>query len=150
MSLSAAEIQKSLEASMMSMQIQMENDRKKLTEKIANLELLNKKKDEEIKELKESTLSKKSEDELSNKLIAELNTQIRKKEKENNEHIEQHQKDSLEITNLNNQLSLQNQNLMQLEMDKKNLQSQFFLLQKKLDNFEEEKTNIDKNYAERD
>ena len=150
MSLSAAEIQKSLEASMMSMQIQMENDRKKLTEKIANLELLNKKKDEEIKELKESTLSKKSEDELSNKLIAELNTQIRKKEKENNEHIEQHQKDSLEITNLNNQLSLQNQNLMQLEMDKKNLQSQFFLLQKKLDNFEEEKANIDKNYAERD
>ena len=150
MSLSAAEIQKSLEASMMSMQIQMENDRKKLTEKIANLELLNKKKDEEIKELKESTLSKKSEDELSNKLIAELNTQIRKKEKENNEHIEQHQKDSLEITNLNNQLSLQNQNIMQLEMDKKNLQSQFFLLQKKLDNFEEEKANIDKNYAERD
>ena len=38
MSLSAEEIQKSLEASMLSMQIQMENDHKALNEKIANLE----------------------------------------------------------------------------------------------------------------
>ena len=64
MSLSAEEIQKSLEASMLSMQIQMENDHKALNEKIANLEKIIKKKDDEIKELKDSMLSKKTEDEI--------------------------------------------------------------------------------------
>ena len=150
MSLSAEEIQKSLEASMMSMQIQMENDHKMLNEKIAQLEKLNMKKDEEINELKSSLLSKKSEDEIGNKLISQLNAEIRKKEKEISEKIEEHQKDSLEISNLNNQLSQKTQNIMQLEMDKKNLQNQIFLLQKKVDSFEEEKIKIDNKYSEKD
>ena len=150
MSLSAEEIQKSLEASMMSMQIQMENDHKMLNEKIAQLEKLNMKKDEEINELKSSLLSKKSEDEIGNKLISQLNAEIRKKEKEISEKIEEHQKDSLEISNLNNQLSQKTQNIMQLEMDKKKLQKQFFLLQKKVDSFEEEKIKIDNKYSEKD
>ena len=150
MSLSAEEIQKSLEASMMSMQIQMENDHKMLNEKIAQLEKLNMKKDEEINELKSSLLSKKSEDEIGNKLISQLNAEIRKKEKEISEKIEEHQKDSLEISNLNNQLSQKTQNIMQLEMDKKKLQNQIFLLQKKVDSFEEEKIKIDNKYSEKD
>ena len=54
MSLSIEEIQKSFEESMMSMQLQMENERKKYTDKITSLELLNKKKEEEKKEKKEA------------------------------------------------------------------------------------------------
>ena len=76
MSLSAEEIQKSLEASMMSMQIQMENDHKILNEKIFNLEKLNMQKDEEIEKLKSNA---------NNQLIADLNSEIRKREKEINE-----------------------------------------------------------------
>ena len=146
MSLSAEEIQKSLEASMLSMQIQMENDHKALNEKIANLEKIIKKKDDEIKELKDSMLSKKTEDEIGNKLISELNTKIRDKEKEISDKVEEHQKDAMEISNLKNQISQKTEVILQLEMDKKKLnekikssENQMFVLQKKLDNYEEEK-----------
>ena len=141
MSLSAEEIQKSLEASMMSMQIQMENDHKILNEKIYNLEKLNMQKDEEIEKLKSNQ---------NIKLINDLNSQIREKENEINEKIEQHQKDNEEISNLNNQLSIKNDTIMQLEIDKKNLNNQIFLLQKKIDSFEEEKINTEKKIEEKD
>ena len=122
MSLSAEEIQKSLEASMLSMQIQMENDHKALNEKIANLEKIIKKKDDEIKELKDSMLSKKTEDEIGNKLISELNTKIRDKEKEISDKVEEHQKDAMEISNLKNQISQKTEVILQLEMDKKKIE----------------------------
>ena len=157
MSLSAEEIQKSLEASMLSMQIQMENDHKALNEKIANLEKIIKKKDDEIKELKDSMLSKKTEDEIGNKLISELNTKIRDKEKEISDKIEEHQKDAMEISNLKNQISQKTEVILQLEMDKKKLnekikssENQMFVLQKKLDNYEEEKLKVDKKFEEKD
>ena len=157
MSLSAEEIQKSLEASMLSMQIQMENDHKALNEKIANLEKIIKKKDDEIKELKDSMLSKKTEDEIGNKLISELNTKIRDKEKEISDKIEEHQKDAMEISNLKNQISQKTEVILQLEMDKKKLnekikssENQMFVLQKKLDNYEEEKVKVDKKFEEKD
>ena len=157
MSLSAEEIQKSLEASMLSMQIQMENDHKALNEKIANLEKIIKKKDDEIKELKDSMLSKKTEDEIGNKLISELNTKIRDKEKEISDKVEEHQKDAMEISNLKNQISQKTEVILQLEMDKKKLnekikssENQMFVLQKKLDNYEEEKLKVDKKFEEKD
>ena len=157
MSLSAEEIQKSLEASMLSMQIQMENDHKALNEKIANLEKIIKKKDDEIKELKDSMLSKKTEDEIGNKLISELNTKIRDKEKEISDKVEEHQKDAMEISNLKNQISQKTEVILQLEMDKKKLnekikssENQMFVLQKKLDNYEEEKLKDDKKLEEKD
>ena len=157
MSLSAEEIQKSLEASMLSMQIQMENDHKALNEKIANLEKIIKKKDDEIKELKDSMLSKKTEDEIGNKLISELNTKIRDKEKEISDKVEEHQKDAMEISNLKNQISQKTEVILQLEMDKKKLnekikssENQMFVLQKKLDNYEEEKLKVDKKVEEKD
>ena len=157
MSLSAEEIQKSLEASMLSMQIQMENDHKALNEKIANLEKIIKKKDDEIKELKDSMLSKKTEDEIGNKLISELNTKIRDKEKEISDKVEEHQKDAMEISNLKNQISQKTEVILQLEMDKKKLnekikssENQMFVLQKKLDNYEEEKVKVDKKFEEKD
>ena len=157
MSLSAEEIQKSLEASMLSMQIQMENDHKALNEKIANLEKIIKKKDDEIKELKDSMLSKKTEDEIGNKLISELNTKIRDKEKEISDKVEEHQKDAMEISNLKNQISQKTEVILQLEMDKKKLnekikssENQMFVLQKKLDNYGEEKLKVDKKFEEKD
>ena len=141
MSLSAEEIQKSLEASMMSMQIQMENDHKILNEKIFNLEKLNMQKDEEIEKLKSNA---------NNQLIADLNSEIRRREKEINEKIEEHKKDVEEIHNLNNQLSEKDEKIIQLEMDKKNLNNHFFFLQKKIDSFDEEKINTEKNIEEKD
>ena len=150
MSLSIEEIQKSFEESMMSMQLQMENERKKYTDQITALELLNKKKEEEIKQIKENLLSKKSEDDFGNKLIAELNGQIRQKEKEISKKNEENQ-------NLNDKISLKNKNILELEMDKKNLnekikilESQIYMLQKKLNGLEEEKKNMDKKIDEKD
>ena len=150
MSLSIEEIQKSFEESMMSMQLQMENERKKYTDQITSLELLNKKKEEEIKQIKENLLSKKSEDDFGNKLIAELNGQIRQKEKEISEKNEENK-------NLNDKISLKNKNILELEMDKKNLnekikilESQIYMLQKKLNGLEEEKKNMDKKIDEKD
>ena len=150
MSLSIEEIQKSFEESMMSMQLQMENESKKYTDQITSLELLNKKKEEEIKQIKENLLSKKSEDDFGNKLIAELNGQIRQKEKEISEKNEENK-------NLNDKISLKNKNILELEMDKKNLnekikilESQIYMLQKKLNGLEEEKKNMDKKIDEKD
>ena len=157
MSLSAEEVQKTLEASMKSMQEQMKSDQKVSREKIAKLEKEIKIKDKEINELKSSLLSKKAEDEIGNKLIAQLNSQIRKREKEIEEKTEMHQKDSMEISNLNNQLSLKTQNILQLEMDKKNLneklksfENQMFILQNKLDSADKEKSNIEKKVEEKE
>jgi hypothetical protein len=134
----------------MSMQLQMENERKKYTDQITSLELLNKKKEEEIKQIKENLLSKKSEDDFGNKLIAELNGQIRQKEKEISEKNEENK-------NLNDKISLKNKNILELEMDKKNLnekikilESQIYMLQKKLNGLEEEKKNMDKKIDEKD
>jgi len=150
MSLSIEEIQKSFEESMMSMQLQMENERKKYTDQITSLELLNKKKEEEIKQIKENLLSKKSEDDFGNKLIAELNGQIRQKEKEISEKNEENK-------NLNDKISLKNKNILELEMDKKNLnekikilENQIYMLQKRLNGLEEEKKNMDKKIDEKD
>ena len=157
MSLSVEEVQKTLEASMKSMQEQMKSDQKESREKIAKLEKEIKIKDKEINELKSSLLSKKAEDEIGNKLIAQLNSQIRKREKEIEEKTEMHQKDSMEISNLNNQLSLKTQNILQLEMDKKNLneklksfENQMFILQNKLDSADKEKSNIEKKVEEKE
>ena len=157
MSLSAEEIQKSLVESMKSMQEQMQNDQKESREKITKLEKELKKKDKEINELKSSLLSKKAEDEIGNKLIAQLNSQIRKREKEIEEKTEMHQKDSMEISNLNNQISLKTQNILQLEMDKKNLseklksfENQMFILQNKLDSADKEKADIEKKVEEKE
>ena len=148
MSLSAEEIQKSLEASMLSMQLQMENDHKIMNEKIAKLEKLNMQKDEEIKQLK-SNMSKPQpkQDEFGNKVIAELNSQIRKKEKEMNEKIEELEKKNSE---LDEELSSKDENIKQLELDKKNLNNQIFLLQKKIDGLDEEKINVEKKIGEKD
>ena len=81
MSLTVEEIQKSMTATMMSMQAQMDEERKKTKERIMKLEEQMANKDKEIADLKESLISKKTENDMTNKIIANLNSQIRDKEK---------------------------------------------------------------------
>ena len=102
-SLTVEEIQKSLSNSMMSMQLQMEQERETYKKKIQNLEKANKDYKEKIDELTELLSSKKNENENINKVIADLNAQYRKKEKEVDIKVQEHQKDALEISNLKKQ-----------------------------------------------
>ena len=124
-SLTVEEIQKSLSNSMMSMQIQMEAERESYKKKITALEKTNKEYKDKIDELTELMASKKNENEVFNKLIADLNSQIRKKEKELESKLEEHKKEAAEISNLNNQIQLKNQNIIQLQMEKKQLGEDF-------------------------
>ena len=159
--LSPEEIQKTLSASMMSMQEQMEKERKNYKEKIKKLEDENAKKDEQIEELKHSLTSKKDEDDMYNKIIANLNGDIRKKEKELDSKKEEHQKDVMEISNLNNQLQIKEQSVMQLELENKNLkeeldnkinllQNQIIVLQNRCNSLNEENGRLDNLVKEKD
>ena len=60
--LTSEKIQKSLEETILNLQTSMENDKKIFIEKIKILETINKRKDEEIKELKDNILSNKNID----------------------------------------------------------------------------------------
>ena len=159
-SLTVEEIQKSLSNSMMSMQIQMEAERESYKKKITALEKTNKEYKDKIDELTELMASKKNENEVFNKLIADLNSQIRKKEKELESKVEEHKKDSAEISNLNNQIQLKNQNIIQLQMEKKQLgedfdkrctlsQHELLVMQKKVENINEDKQALQKELEEK-
>ena len=159
-SLTVEEIQKSLSNSMMSMQIQMEAERESYKKKITALEKTNKEYKDKIDELTELMASKKNENEVFNKLIADLNSQIRKKEKELESKAEEHKKDSAEISNLNNQIQLKNQNIIQLQMEKKQLgedfdkrctlsQHELLVMQKKVENINEDKQALQKELEEK-
>ena len=159
-SLTVEEIQKSLSNSMMSMQIQMEAERESYKKKITALEKTNKEYKDKIDELTELMASKKNENEVFNKLIADLNSQIRKKEKELESKLEEHKKDSAEISNLNNQIQLKNQNIIQLQMEKKQLgedfdkrctlsQHELLVMQKKVENINEDKQALQKELEEK-
>lgn len=132
MSLTVEEIQKTLADSMMSMQQQMESERKNFKEKIEKLEKTLEEKDSTIEELKKSLATKKEEDngdDTFNKMIAQLNTKIRINEKELEAKKEELQKSALEISTLNNQMDQKKQTIMQLECDNKKLKDTNELLQ---------------------
>lgn len=159
-SLTVEEIQKSLSNSMMSMQIQMEAERESYKKKITALEKTNKEYKDKIDELTELMASKKNENEVFNKLIADLNSQIRKKEKELESKLEEHKKEAAEISNLNNQIQLKNQNIIQLQMEKKQLgedfdkrctlsQHELLVMQKKVENINEDKQALQKELEEK-
>ena len=155
-SLTAEEIQKSLSNSMMSMQLQMEQERETYKKKIQNLEKTNKENKEKIEELTEVIASKKNENENINKIIADLNAQIRKKEKEVDLKEQEHQKDALEISNLKNTIQLKDQKIIQLEMEKKDFekrntmaQHENLVMQKKVERANEEKLALQKEIEEK-
>ena len=160
MSLTVEEIQKTLADSMMSMQAQMDAERQNFKKKIETLEGLLTKKDEEISNMKDSLTSKKKENDMTNIIIANLNKEIREKEKSIGTKDEQHQQDVMEIKNLKNQLDIKEQNIMQLNLDIKNisaeyekkkeiLNSELFLSNKKIDNSKEEQEKLKKEIEEK-
>ena len=121
MSLTVEEIQKTLAESMMSMQSQMSTERENFKKKIATLEETLAKKEEEIANLKDSLTSNKKENDMTNIIIANLNKEIREKEKIISTKDDEHKQDIMEINNLKNQLQIKEQNIMQLNLDKKNI-----------------------------
>ena len=142
MSLTVAEIQKTLEASMLSIQASMDAERENYKKRIQKLEEGIEEKDKEINELKESLVSKKKDNEMINLMISKLNTQIRDKEKIIDEKIKEHQNDVMEQGTLKNQIQLKDNEIMNLNLEKKKinedwenknemLKNQLFSLQKK-------------------
>ena len=160
MSLTVEEIQKTLAESMMSMQSQMSTERENFKKKIATLEETLAKKEEEIANLKDSLTSNKKENDMTNIIIANLNKEIREKEKIISTKDDEHKQDIMEINNLKNQLQIKEQNIMQLNLDKKNinadwekknqlLNSEIFLTNKKYDNKNEEVIKLGKEIEEK-
>ena len=114
MSLTVEEIQKTLMESMMSFQNQMEIERKAYKEKIKKLEEKIEEKDEEIK-----LLSKKKSKDAAIRNFETENQRI-KKELENKSN--DYQRAMLDVSTLNNQIELKNQDIMQLKLEKKQIQ----------------------------
>ena len=113
MSLSVEEIQKTLAESMMSMQTQMEAERKGYKEKIKKLEDTINDKEEQIKEL----LKKKSKD----AAVRNLEQEVERLKNEYNTKYTDYQNAILNVSTLKNQLELKSQNIMQLNLEKRQL-----------------------------
>ena len=163
MSLTIEEVQKTLSDSMQSFQMQMESERKNYKEKVKLLEETVNIKEEEIKELKEKLLAKKSKKD-DKKLIEDLQQEKELIQRELDIKITEFKTALINTSTLNNQLEIKNQNIMQLQLENKQLkeklkdsedkyiilQKQFFLLQKQIDGHTEEKKKYDNAIEERD
>ena len=151
MSLTSEEVQKTLEATIKSMQKNMEDERKIYKDKIDNLEEQLVVKDNEINDLKEklrSAIKKKQDKETID------NLQIEKEciQKELQIKITEYRTALINISTLTNQLEIEKQNIMNLNLEKKQLkekldrtenkyltvQNQFIILQKQIDGHAEE------------
>ena len=151
MSLTSEEIQKTLEATIKSMQKNMDDERKKYKDKIDNLEEQLLLKDTEINDLKEklrSAIKKKQDKETID------NLQIEKDciQKELQIKITEYRTALINISTLTNQLEIEKQNIMNLNLEKKQLKeqldttektyltvkSQIIILQKQIDGHTEE------------
>ena len=151
MSLTSEEIQKTLEATIKSMQKNMDDERKKYKDKIDNLEEQLLLKDTEINDLKEklrSAIKKKQDKETID------NLQIEKDciQKELQIKITEYRTALINISTLTNQLEIEKQNIMNLNLEKKQLKeqldttektyltvkNQIIILQKQIDGHTEE------------
>ena len=146
--LTADEVTMSLTNTIMSLQKELSVTRQEYIEKIKKLDETIKEKDEEINDLKEKlvAIKKNKEDQsiIDNfRLEREMiNNELSTKVKELTSAL-------LSVSTLTNQVEIQKQNIMELELEKKkiseeinekykNLQDQFYLLQKQLDSKTEE------------
>ena len=150
--LTADEVTISLTNTIMNLQKELEMTRKEYIEKIKKLDETIKEKDEEINDLKEKLAGAKRRKEDQ----AIIDGFRQEREMINNElatKVQELTTALLNISTLNNQIEIQKQNLMEFEMKKKkaleentekhnekykNLENQFFLLQKQLDSQNEE------------
>ena len=114
MSLTVEEIQRTLTESMMSMQAQMEIERKSYKEEIKNLKNTIEEKEEIISELS----SRKGKD------IAIRNYELENERlrKELDSKITEYKTAMINVSTLNNQIELKKQNIMQLNLEKRQLQ----------------------------
>ena len=160
-SLTADEVQKSLTDTIMNLQKQFDTSREEYVSKIKTLEETVKEKDAEIEELKEKLVAKKTKED--KELIEGFRLE---REMINNELSNKVQELSSALSNigtLTNQIDDQKQKIMDLEMDKKNLnkkieegdekykilQGQNSLLEKKVESKNEENKLLKKKIDEK-
>ena len=113
MSLTIEEIQKTLMDSMKSMQDQMEIDRKNYNKKIKELETIIEEKEEIISEL-----SKKKSKNIAKRNIAQ---EIEKLKKDLESKTIEYKSAMITVSTLNNQIELKKQNILQLDLEKRQL-----------------------------
>ena len=116
MSLTVEEIQKTLTESMMSMQSQMEIERKGYKEKIKSLKDIIDEKDEIISEL--------SKKQAKDAAVRTLEQEIERLRNETDSKTVELKSSMINVSTLKNQIELEKQNSMQLNMEKKKLQEQ--------------------------
>ena len=113
MSLTVEEVQKTLSESMISMQLNMEEERKNFKSRIAQLEEIIRDKENLIKDI----TKKKSKDVIIKNLEQENEKIKRNFEIKNMEY----KSAVMSVSTLNNQLEIKNQIVMQLNLEKKQL-----------------------------
>ena len=120
MSLTTEEIQKTLIDSMKSMQMLMDDERKLYKEKIKSLEETLITKEEEIKNLKELLLAKKTKLD-DKKLIEGIQQEKELIQRELDIKINELKTALINASTLNNQLEIKNLNILQLQLENKQL-----------------------------
>ena len=140
MSLTVEEIQKTLTESMMSMQAQMEIERKSYKEKVKKLEDTIEEKDEIINEL-----SKKKSKEAAIRNFEQENERLRK---ELDTKITEYKTAMINVSTLNNQLEITKQNNMQLKLEKRQVQEKLEEISKQYDGIKNEPLALKKQVEE--
>ena len=141
MSLTVEEIQKTLTESMMSMQAQMEIERKGYKEKVKKLEDTIEEKNEIINEL-----SKKKSKEAAIRNFEQENERLRK---ELDTKITEYKTAMINVSTLNNQLEITKQNNMQLKLEKRQVQEKLEEISKQYDGIKNEPLALKKQVEEK-
>ena len=163
--LTSEEMQKTLEGTILSLQKNMDDERKKYKDKIDKLEENVKLKEEEINELRNKLLSTKKIKKEDKELIENLKTEKELIQNEMEKKITDYKSALINVSTLKNQLQMEKDNIMNLqykykleleECEKKHdekyktLEQQFFLIEKKIDEKEEKIKEIENILKEKD
>ena len=163
--LTSEEMQKTFEGTILSMQKNMDDERKKYKDKIDNLEKNIIIKDEEIKELREKLFSNKKIKKEDKELIERLSMEKDLIQKEIEAKITDYKSALINVSTLTNQLQIEKDNYMSLQLEKKlaleecekkhnekydTLERQFYLIEKKIDEKEEKIKDLEKLLKDKD
>ena len=163
--LTSEEMQKTFEGTILSLQKNMDDERKKYKDKIDKLEENVKLKEEEINELRNKLLSTKKIKKEDKELIENLKTEKELIQNEMEKKITDYKSALINVSTLKNQLQMEKDNIMNLqykykleleECEKKHdekyktLEQQFFLIEKKIDEKEEKIKEIENILKEKD
>ena len=163
--LTSEEMQKTFEGTILSMQKNMDDERKKYKDKTDNLEKNIIIKDEEIKELREKLFSNKKIKKEDKELIERLSMEKDLIQKEIEAKITDYKSALINVSTLTNQLQIEKDNYMSLQLEKKlaleecekkhnekydTLERQFYLIEKKIDEKEEKIKDLEKLLKDKD